>query len=331
MNDYNNTLNSRVAVWHMSGEKYFSHLNNIANVDFFCLHWLRFWLGRGKFRSTKSVSKLKKLHDINIVCLVPFDPNIFIFYFKKVFLQRRAKLFLHTSWPDHNSGKILNRGLMKNIWCSIVNKAFDGIITPIPSIVNDLQRNYKIPVRAIPHPVSEQIALTNHTKQTWGELKIGFLGEKTRKKGIDRIFLLAEKNPSLKFEIAGPGALQQICPPNVVVQEKLGRSEVAEFLSSIDILLVPSRAVQGWEELFGIVIIEALALNKVVFATNHVGPRYIKTRIPQLNLVEDSDLDWANISIQKFSENHPSTADITLESFGEAAILKRWCDVFSGI
>ncbi|EGE4265802.1 glycosyl hydrolase family 1, partial [Escherichia coli] len=50
---------------------------------------------------------------------------------------------------------------------------------------------------------------------------------------------------------------------------------IAEQLRQTDIILLPSIKINGWEELFGIALIESMACGVVPITTDHKGPRTI--------------------------------------------------------
>ncbi|QTH72546.1 glycosyltransferase [Pseudoalteromonas xiamenensis] len=114
------------------------------------------------------------------------------------------------------------------------------------------------------------------------DVRVGFLGRLDESKGI-KLFLDVYNSFSdtdkVRFYCAGKGAYSD----KVISLAKSNsnfnyigfiaeRTQVKRFLSEIDFLLVPSLRSNSWEELFGLVIIEAMSQGVVVFATDHIGP-----------------------------------------------------------
>lgn len=281
-------------IWHQSGEKYFGFLKEITEIRFYNPHSLRHWIGYGKFASSKRVSKFTKLGQVNLVCLLPGDPNLYLFILKKVLFQPSARLIWHTSYPFYPEKRNF-KFIWIHIWLAFINKFFECVVTPIPEVRNILNKKLSKDARLICHPVtlikSQNIECLNN-----GSIVFGFLGEKTKKKGFDRFIEIACSNTDYLFLAAGPGIkVTDSFPENFINIASLDRNQVYKYLKSIDVLLVPSRRNQRWEELFGIVIIEALSLNKKVVATRHVGPEFISNYSDNLYLVDDDDSAWQEV------------------------------------
>jgi len=170
-----------------------------------------------------------------------------------------------------------------------------GIVTPLESTVNDIMKVYEVPVFVIPHPIHFPVPFSGlHNVNR--KLKVGYLGELSYKKGIDRFVAISNRLKDYEFKVAGPLIDNISLPGSVEYLGVLSRKGVIEYLNSVDVLLVPSRKMRGWEELFGIVIIEALKLNCIVYASDHIGPRLLHRKHESIFLVDDSDKSWENIS-----------------------------------
>ncbi len=89
------------------------------------------------------------------------------------------------------------------------------------------------------------------------------MGRLENEKGFDIFKSLAEENRDLEFYAAGVGGEGDV-PQNL---RCLGYMNSKVFLSMLDLLVVPSR----WNEPFGRVVIEALALNIPVIVSRMGG------------------------------------------------------------
>ncbi|AXL50325.1 hypothetical protein DSC91_002473 [Paraburkholderia caffeinilytica] len=144
-------------------------------------------------------------------------------------------------------------------------------------------------------------------------LHVGYVGRLESVKGIDTVLELACRNYKRKivFKIAGIGSLQRDVEAAVNKNEGIeylgyisDKNKLAEFYNSLDILLVPSKKVARWEELFGMVIIESMACGVFPIATDHVGPREIINRAAFGRVVaEDSFVETVSEILEKYPED----------------------------
>lgn len=283
----------KLHIWHDNAPKYFNYLSDEMELVYCNIHFFRYLLGKNKTKTIPSGGKAQKLGKFNLICLAPFDLNIILFCLYKSFLFKSSRLILHTSAPDHQKGYILRYRVSRWVWYYCVKHYFDCVVTPIPSLVSHLEEIYNKPVYLITHPVDLPETLAERSAAN-EKIVISFLGDLIFKKGIDRFINLGVNlnRSCFHFKIAGKNVDNIIIPPHIQYHGNLTKNEVASFLSDTDILCVPSRRVNGWEELFGIVIIEALYSGCAVIASDHIGPNDIDGLLECLTLVEDSDESW---------------------------------------
>ena len=104
------------------------------------------------------------------------------------------------------------------------------------------------------------------------------------KKGLNTIFRVARRFSPAELEITfvgeGPHAqsvedFSREFPLVKYVGPERDRERLAELYRSSHLLLLPSQKVEGWQELFGLVVIEAMSCGVIPITTDHVGPRDI--------------------------------------------------------
>jgi glycosyltransferase involved in cell wall biosynthesis len=95
--------------------------------------------------------------------------------------------------------------------------------------------------------------------------------------------------------------------------------------------LLPSKRTPKWEELFGIVIIEAMACGVVPLVTDHVGPRSILAdNLPDLLIPEASFINDACGILNHFQEDpsylskRRNVAKRVSEFYTIEAIAEKW-------
>jgi len=98
---------------------------------------------------------------------------------------------------------------------------------------------------------------------------------------------------NINFVFAGSGALDYMLKecslPNVkYLGEVRDREKLAKIFSESHVFVLNSYKIDGWEELYGIVLLEALASGTCVISTDCIGPKEIVKEefgfiIPQKN------------------------------------------------
>ncbi len=162
--------------------------------------------------------------------------------------------------------------------------------------------------------------------QTRSQLRIGYLGRMLQQhKGVDRLpliaqFLLTNQHLDFKILVAGDGpdraATEQACIALGVESQFqfLGWiTDVKTFFAQIDVLVIPSH----WEA-FGLVALEALAMQVSVVAFNTGGLPEILKECPNGFLVHQDDVEGmakAIISAKNTSQHTKDSGRKYIENF----------------
>lgn len=127
-------------------------------------------------------------------------------------------------------------------------------------------------------------------------VEIGFLGRLSREKGVDILLeavrLLPPGAPPWRLRVAGAGPEEQALRRQVTDQgtagvEFVGTVDSATFLSSVNVLVLPSRV-----EAYGMVLLEAAAAGcRLVACDAGVGVREIVQRLGERDVVPAEDPD----------------------------------------
>lgn len=125
---------------------------------------------------------------------------------------------------------------------------------------------------------SGELAAARGPGRDWDELRVLYLGQLTRHKGVDLLIEAVEQvsdegiavQLSLHGPLTEPGYAEQLRRyrhPAVTVGDPLPRAQLAGALAAHDVLVVPSR----WYENSPNVILEAFSAGVPVIAANHGG------------------------------------------------------------
>lgn len=277
--------------------------------------WVRAWVkGREPFRSrTKHALadlafrfRLAGVRDeVVVLGFAPWDWRGFI-YFP---LTRRNDVIYHTSWPYWSDQSVPRRlgpatPMTRRRWLRFLRDPRTKTVAVLRASAEELARRFGVIAEVIPHAVpgafyDAGIVRGARNTSAGAPLRVAFVGELSPKKGVPWLLSFTEswaERGDIELTVIGEGPLRTAC-------EEAGREgrlrfcgpitdrqELAEELSRNDLLLVPSQRERDWEELFGIVIVEALAAGLAVMATDHIGPRSV-LGVGNPGLIAESELE----------------------------------------
>jgi glycosyltransferase involved in cell wall biosynthesis len=250
--------------------------------------------------------------------MAPYDLRFFWY----CLLSRKNRLIYHTSWPywwTENVPKSYGplRCLLASAYMRLFRKFDIEFVCVTEPVATQLTKH--LPAQAKVHVIPHSINLESfypqelHTQQVAarGLVHVVFVGRMVKEKGVlelaDAIAGLPSSN--FQFSFVGDGGLL------TVLQERLrdrsnvhffgkitDKRQVGEILRQHDVLVLPSVRISGWEELFGLVIIEAMATGLLVLSSDHIGPRGIiedgvdGILIPDTHLVDTIQQHLSDIS-----------------------------------
>jgi glycosyltransferase involved in cell wall biosynthesis len=131
------------------------------------------------------------------------------------------------------------------------------------------------PIWVVPYCVELSADLQHAHQRENGPLRVGFLGRLIHGKGVDILLEALARvtdRHSVSVLIAGDGPemlrLRQLGSDlgveDIVRWEgHLNHGAVSAWLSNLDVIVVPSRTMNGWKEQFGRVLVEAMAVGVV--------------------------------------------------------------------
>ncbi|QLG46325.1 glycosyltransferase family 4 protein [Costertonia aggregata] len=201
---------------------------------------------------------------------------------------RRHYVFYHTSWPVWDGSfypkKKFDGKWLKNLWYNFLKNDVAHIFSVTQFAKSELMVNYTIR--------KDKISVVYHSYETAGSgLRKNttsanpcfvYVGRLIEKKGLLELLDFFKENPNHFFTVVGDGHLKQKVEEYAYMHDNIkymgyvnDKEKLMEIYKANDYFLLNSKRVEKWEELFGMVLIEAMSCGVVPIATNHVGPKEI--------------------------------------------------------
>ena len=286
-------------------KKYFPALYELANdgtLELVGTHrysvlkeWMRSWLRDKTDFQTRTLNALGDLlmrfkvpflkGETIVIGFAPWDWRLLIYRG----LAKKNSILYQTSWHDWRLNSTprqpkpewFKRYLQKQ-WHAFVRHPNVKVIAVTPVVAETVKQETGINATVIPHAVPEVFFAAGRARMPHNEkhLKLLYVGEISEKKGIKLLLELATKlNNNLTLTVVGNGPLAnevQNSSSNVTYLGPIyDREKLAKVMAEHDVLMLLSQRTPTWEELFGIVIVEAIAAGCAVIASDHIGPKGI--------------------------------------------------------
>lgn len=299
--------------------------------------WLRSWISERKGfveRTRKSLADFRFRvssggirGETIMIALAPWDYRLFYY----IPLVRHNLVIYHTSWPDWRDGMVpRNYGPLEHwlvpAWRKFLRHPNVRAVAVTEPAAEALRARMGLErIKVIPHCAEEVFyeAAKEKLVVEAEPLRLLYVGEISQKKGLPQLLDLFATLPMNRFtlSIVGDGPLRDdvaAATRSLEGAEFLGpvagRQRMAELMSQHDVLVVPSQRTKGWEELFGMVIVEAMAAGLVVVASNHVGPHGILSADLPETLFDETDLAGMAAFLRRLADDSDYRSDVSRRS-----------------
>jgi glycosyltransferase involved in cell wall biosynthesis len=149
---------------------------------------------------------------------------------------------------------------------------------PVTQAVLDVLRakGYAGRASVLPLPIDTE-ALRPHARSVGRPFTVGFVGRLAPEKGVDLLIDALRETEDVNAVIVGDGSSKHDLHDRAAAAGVASRvhwrgyvahDRISDAYADFDVLVVPSRPIQGWTEQFGRVVVEALASGVPVIAAN---------------------------------------------------------------
>ena len=188
------------------------------------------------------------------------------------------KVIYYTSWPHWDTKRYVYRPRLgcRRLWQLLLS---DLVAVGVTQKSTEGLTKQGAKARHIPHSVDTDLLVPPRTREGQG-VTLLYVGRLVREKGLPELLgvfqSLRERYPQVRLTMVGDGpelgrirnAKGVSCRGHIAREDDL----VEEYQSG-DIFVLNSFEVEGWQELFGISLVEAMACGLPCVATDCVGPR----------------------------------------------------------
>lgn len=277
-----------------------------------------------------------------ILGMAPYDYRIYILNF----ILRNHEVYYHTSWSHWDESvfpkKLFYSKSLVKYWKSFLINKIKHIFSVTNFTKESLMQNMQIPasqISVVYHSFEDKI-FSSTTEKLYDKESIKFIyvGRLTESKGVINILNLFKKDHMKNMTITFVGDGDLVPEIKKIVQEYKNilypgyisdLKELATLYKNSNFILLPSIKQKNWEEVFGMVLIEAMACGTVPIASNHMGPsEIIQDKISGFIIPEDN----FELSVETIIKNVDETyyyklkekAEKYSENFTLNNISKKW-------
>jgi len=226
------------------------------------------------------VSLLFRKNKRIVLGMAPYDYRLFFLKF----IFKKHNIYYHTSWTKWDRSfypkkRFVNIRLIF-LWENFLKKDIKHIFSVSNYAKQSLIKNLSIKdkdISVVYHSLNSKVFYSKNLERTNDFIYAGRLVEEKGIKELIEIFSQKQE----KLIIVGDGILKDFVKSqvklydNISYMDKVSQEKLAYLFNISRFLILNSKRSSFWEELFGMVIIEAMACGVIPIVVNHNGPKEI--------------------------------------------------------
>jgi len=259
-------------------------------------------------------------------------------------LRQRNRVVYHSSWIDWRRGRVpRNRDnrMLERVW----RRALAGVeaVGVTARTTGELADFGAEPI-PIPHSVDLSVFQPGPEHSARARPVVLFVGRLVEEKGVALILevsaCLQSEGFDVEFWFVGEGPLKARLVESkksglpLTILGQLDPVSLADVYRQAQLLILPSIARPGWEELFGITLVEAFASGLPVIASDCAGPREIVDPEHTGLLIPQEDANALADAVKRLLKDEPLRRKMAVECRKEAenvysieAVAPKWASV----
>lgn len=315
---------------------------SVESVLFKSILKFNFKLFRKQLTNAKFLKSLSQNKNWKVVLgIAPYDyklPGLL----KKL---ENHQVYYHTSWTNWDGSFVPNTKHQTpeliEVWKNFIEKISQHIFAVSSKTKDELLKNYELSpekISVVYHSLNSNYFNSGKSQQkSDSNLEFIYAGRLIPNKGIDELLKFFAENPDKNLKIAGKGKLKSLVEQyaqnhsNIQYLGQISKpNELAKHFGKSHYLVLNSKKSGKWEELFGMVIIEAMACGAIPIATSHTGPKeIIENNISGYLVDENQMIDFlSKLTTNSYSIEMKNQAIQTAKEYELEKISQRWKVIF---
>jgi glycosyltransferase involved in cell wall biosynthesis len=273
-----------------------------------------------------------------VLGIAPYDIRLIFLNF----ILRRHQVYYHTSWTCWDRSfypkKLFVGNWLIHFWEEFVKNTVVKIFAVSEVTKNEIIKNIEAD--------DKKIVVVNHSfdnsvyyyQEREFKKRCLYVGRFESQKGIDELLEYFSLKNNLHITLVGDGGLTDKVKEYANKYSNIkyisfvsDQKKLAKIYNEHDLLLLNSKKVGNWEELFGMVLIEAMACGVIPIATEHKGPSeiisdgidgFLSSEIDFINKVDFVINSELNFDVVR------NNAVVSAKKYSIKEITKRWEAIF---